>query len=139
MHKKTYLRNVIFIMTLLFSISLSAQTGSEVIKNWTALEEAEFHYDVSYTVVKCTPSATAMVLLNAFNEDGTNPKVGFTLAISDAAGNTAEVVITPFASSLGDMRIASCSSDEYSNLKFEVPAGIDASTIKMDITYQTGS
>ena len=54
MHKKTYLRNVIFIMTLLFSISLSAQTGSEVIKNWTALEEADQdHLDVvQFTDVK---------------------------------------------------------------------------------------
>ena len=126
-------------MTLFFSITLSAQSETEVLKNWTALEEAEFHYDVSYTVVKCTPSSKAIILINAFNEDGTNAKVGFTFAISDAAGNTAQVIIAPFASKLGDMFIANCNSEEHSNLKLEVPAGIDTASIKIEITYQTES
>ena len=139
MNKKTYLKSVIFILTLFFSITLSAQSETEVLKNWTALEEAEFHYDVSYTVVKCTPSSKAIILINAFNEDGTNAKVGFTFAISDAAGNTAQVIIAPFASKLGDMFIANCNSEEHSNLKFEVPAGIDTASIKIEITYQTES
>ena len=139
MNKKTYLKSVIFILTLFFSITLSAQSETEVLKNWTALEEAEFHYDVSFTVVKCTPSSKAIILINAFNEDGTNAKVGFTFAISDAAGNTAQVIIAPFASKLGDMFIANCNSEEHSNLKFEVPAGIDTASIKIEITYQTES
>jgi hypothetical protein len=124
---------------LISSMLTYSQSEPETLKNWTALEEAEFHYDVSYTLVKCSPTSKATVLINAFNEDGTNPKVGFTLNFSDDNGNTAQVVIAPFASKLGDMFIASCSSDKYSNLKFDCPENIDISTLKIKITYQTGS
>ena len=124
-------------MTLIFTMTLSAQSEPEVLQNWTALEEADFFYDVSYSIVKCSPTSNAMVLINDFNEDGTNPKVGFTLNFSDDNGNTAQVVITPFASSLGDMFIASCNSEDHSNLKFECPKNIDLATMKIDITYQT--
>ena len=123
---------------LLFTLNLSAQSTPEILKNWTALEEAEFHFDVSYSV-KCSPASKAKVLINTFNEDGTNPKVGFTLDFTDASGNKAQVVVAPFASKLGDMFIASCSSDKYSNLKFDAPTNIDIATMKIKITYQTGS
>jgi hypothetical protein len=137
MNKKTFLKNAIFTMVLFFSITLSAQAEPEVLKNWTVLEEAEFHYDVSYSVVKCSPTSKATVLMNAFNEDGTNPKVGFTLNFSDADNNTAQVIVAPFASNLGDMFIANCNSEEYSNLKFNFPENIEISSMKIEITYQT--
>jgi hypothetical protein len=137
MNKKTFLKNAIFTMVLFFSITLSAQAEPEVLKNWTVLEEAEFHYDVSYSVVKCSPTSKATVLINAFNEDGTNPKVGFTLNFSDASGNKAQVIVAPFASKLGDMFIANCNSEEYSNLKFNFPENIEISSMKIEITYQT--
>jgi len=138
-NKKTFLKNVLCIMTLFFTISLSAQSEPEVLKNWTALEEAEFYFDVSYSVVKCSPDSKAMVLINAFNEDGTNPKVGFTLDFSDSKGNKAQVVIVPFASKLGDMMNADCTSDTHSNLKFDFPENIEFSSVKTEITYQTAS
>jgi len=138
-NKKTFLKNVLCIMTLFFTISLSAQSEPEVLKNWTALEEAEFYFDVSYSVVKCSPDSKAMVLINAFNEDGTNPKVGFTLDFSDSKGNKAQVVIAPFASKLGDMMNADCTSDTHSNLKFDFPENIELSSVKTEITYQTAS
>jgi hypothetical protein len=137
MNKKNFLNNAVFMLVLFFSISLSAQSESEVIKGWTALEEAEFHYDVSYSIVKCNPTSKAMVLINAFNEDGTNPKVGFTLNFSDGNNNTAQVIVAPFASNLGDMFIANCNSEDHSNLKFEYPENIDLATLKIEITYQT--
>ncbi|MFD2565741.1 hypothetical protein [Pseudotenacibaculum haliotis] len=138
MHKNPFSFSVIIAMALLFTVNLAAQTSPEVIKNWTALEEAEFHFDVSYSIVKCSPNSKAVVLLNAFNEDGTNPKVGFTLNFSDDNGNTAVVKITPFKTKLGDMFIASCDSSKYSNLKFDYPEKIDLKTMKIEITYQTG-
>jgi hypothetical protein len=137
MNKIIFLKNAIFTMVLFFSMTLSAQSEIEVLKNWTTLEEAEFHYDVSYSVVKCSPNSKATVLINAFNEDGTNPKVGFTLDFSDDTGNTAQVVIAPFASNLGDMFIANCNSEEHSNLKFNFPENIEISSMKIEITYQT--
>lgn len=139
MNKKTFLGNAVFILALLFSLTFSAQSEPEVLINWTALEEAEFHYDVSYSIVKCSPTSKATFLINAFNEDGTNPKVGFTLNFSDKNGNTAQVVIAPFASKLGDMFIAKCNSDTYSHLKFKYPENIDIDTMEIDITYQTQS
>jgi hypothetical protein len=117
----------------------SAQTELEIIQNWTQLEEAEFHFDVSYAVVKCSPTSKAKVLLNAFNEGGSYPKVGFKLALKDAAGHQAAVEIPLFASKLGDMFIASCNSDDHANLRFDVPEGIDAATMTIAITYNKGS
>lgn len=133
-------KRIVMLSLIVFLPSgLFAQTEPEFIQNWTFLEEAEFYFDVSYAVVKCNPDAEPVVIMNAFNEGGTYPKVGFNLAISDAAGNTAEVEIPLFATKLGDMFIASCESDDHSNLRFAVPAGIDAATMKIAITYNTGS
>lgn len=126
-------------MTLTLSTTVFSQSEPEILKNWTALEEAEFHYDVSYAVVKCTPTSKPSILINAFNEDGTNPKVGFTLKFSDANGNSFTKVITPFSSKLGDMFIASCNSNKYPNLKFDFPENIELSSMKIEITYQTSS
>lgn len=138
MNKKNFLKNAYFTLALFFSFSISAQTGPEVLKDWSALEEADFHFDVSYSVVKCNPNSNAFILINAFNEDGTHPKVGFTLNFSDNKGNKAQVIVAPFSTKLGDMMIASCDSDLYNNLKFEFPSNIDLSTMKINITYQTG-
>jgi hypothetical protein len=137
MKKITFFKKAIFIMVLLFTITLSAQVEPEVLKDWTAMEEADFYFDVSFAVVKCSPNAKALILINTFNEDGTNPKVGFTLNFSDDKGNTAQTTVAPFASNLGDMFIASCSSNEHSNLKVEYPENIELATLKIDITYQT--
>jgi hypothetical protein len=119
------MKRLIMLSLIVFLPSgLFAQTEPEFIQNWTFLEEAEFHFDVSYAVVKCNPVADPVVIMNA---------------ISDDAGNTAEVEIPLFATKLGDMFIASCESDDHSNLRFAIPAGIDAATMKMAITYNTGS
>lgn len=134
--KLNYIRKVLTF--LLISLSLSTYAQSEYIKDWVPLEEAKFHFDVSYAVVKCTPSSAAIVLMNAFDEGGAHPQVGFTLNISDSNGNKAQVTIPLFETKLGDMRIANCDSDENSHLKFDVPKNIDAKTMEIDITYNTG-
>jgi hypothetical protein len=139
MKKKTFLNGVLTALMFLCTVNVSAQTSPEVLKDWTALEEAEFHFDVSYSIVKCTSNSKTMVILNAFNEDGTHPKVGFTLKFSDDKGNSEEVIVKPFATRLGDMFIGSCDSNEHANLRFEYPNNVDLSTLKIEITYQTGS
>jgi hypothetical protein len=138
------IKNVLTLLFLTIMLSssttmVSAQTEPEYIQNWTQLEEAKFYFDVSYAVVKCSPTAKAKVIMNAFNEGGTFPKVGFKLALKDAAGNKAQVEIPLFKTKLGDMFIASCDSDEHANLRFDVPAGIDPLTMTIEITYTTGS
>lgn len=129
----------IVMLCLLFSFSTeaSAQSGPEVLKDWTVLEEADFHFDVSYAVVSCKGKAT--VIMNAFNESGAHPKVGFNLTFSDASGKTAEVTIPLFATKLGDMMISSCESNDNAHLKFALPEGIDVNSVKVSIKYTTGS
>ena len=132
--------SLLFLTILLSSSAMvSAQTEPVYIQNWTQLKEADFHFDVSYAVVKCSPTSKAKVLLNAFNEGGSYTKVGFKLALKDANGNKAIVEIALFTTKLGDMFIASCNKDDYANLRFDVPEGIDATTMKIEITYTTGS
>lgn len=133
-------KRLIMLSLIMFLPSgLFAQTEPEFIQNWTPLEEAAFHFDVMYAVVKCNPVAEPVVLMNAFNEGGAHAKVGFKLAISDASGNKADVEIPLFSTNLGDMFIASCNSDDHAYLRFPVPAGIEAATMKIAITYTTGS
>ena len=55
-------------MTLFFTISLSAQSEPEVLKNWIAPEEAEFYFDASIAIVKYSQDSNGMDLMNAFNE-----------------------------------------------------------------------
>lgn len=133
--------SLLFLTILLSSSSalVCAQTEPEYIQNWTQLKEADFHFDVSYAVVKCSSTSKAKVLLNAFNEGGSYPKVGFKLALRDAAGNKASVDIALFTTKLGDMFIASCDKEAHANLRFDVPEGIDATTMKIEIAYITGS
>lgn len=117
----------------------SKKTEPIYIQNWTRLEEAKFYFDVAYAVVKCSPTSKEKVIMNAFNEGGIYLKVGFKLAFKDAAGNEAQVEIAPFETKRGDMFIASCDSEEHANLRFDVPKGIDASTMKISIIYNIGS
>lgn len=126
---------LLFLLT--FTTGASAQSDSGVLKDWTVLEEADFHFDVSYAIVNCKGKAT--VVMNAFNEGGAHPKVGFNLTFSDASGKTAEVVVPLFATKLGDMLISSCESNDNAQLKFALPEGIDVNTVKVSIKYNTGS
>lgn len=136
---KEILNRSFFILLFGISTTLYSQSTPTFIQEWQPLEEAEFHYDVSYAVVKCSPSSKAIVLLHTFNESGAETNVGFTFNLTDSSGKTAKVTVPIFSSKLGDMKMSSCESDENSNLKFEVPAGIDAATMKIEITYNTGS
>lgn len=69
MNKNAFLKNAMFTMVLLCNITLFAQLGPEDTKDWAALEEAEFHFDVSYSAVKSSPTSKATILTNAFNDD----------------------------------------------------------------------
>lgn len=123
-------------LLMVFSMQANAQAaGNETIVPWTALEEADFYFDVSFTVVKCNSLAKPEILLNAFNEGGNVDEVGFTLNLTDKDGNEATVEIEKFAIGQAEMFIGTCMNDDYANLKFEVPDGLDPASIKIDITY----
>ncbi|MBO3696888.1 hypothetical protein [Roseivirga sp. E12] len=131
-----------FLISLLFfggpywaQAQSETQTEPEYIQGWTALEEAEFHFDVLYAIVKCSPESNPMILLNAFNEGGNVKSIGFTLNFTDGKGKTAQHIVEKFDIAFADMQIASCDSDEYKNLKFPVPTGLDPSNLAIEITY----
>jgi hypothetical protein len=54
---------------LFLTSQIFALSEPEFLENWLVLEEVELHYDVSYSVVKCSPTSKATVLINAFNEN----------------------------------------------------------------------
>ena len=121
---------------LFFSLTLSAQSNPEILKDWTVLEEAEFLVDTSYQIVKCSPESKPEVLMNVFNEAGMKTSFSIVLHFSDAANNKKDVTINFSNIKQAEMRIASCTNNQYPNLKFNVPDGIDVSSLKLTITYK---
>ncbi len=107
----------------------------EYIQPWILLEEADFHFDVQFAVVKCSPSSDPVILLNAFNEAGNVDRIGFTFDLTDAQNNQATIEVPEFAIGQAQMFQASCDSDEYSHLRLAIPEGVDPATISIDITY----
>lgn len=130
---KKLLFNCLF---FIFSVSLYSQSIPETLKDWTALEEAEFLVDASYTVVKCSSESAPTVLLNVFNEAGIKTSFGMILHFSDASNTKKDVEINFTNFKQADMRIASCENNQYANLKFNVPDGIDVSSLTLTVTYK---
>lgn len=126
----------IFTFLLFLTLTISAQSSPQVLTEWTALEEAEFLVDTSYQIIKCSPESTPEILLNVFNEAGMKTSFTIVLHFSDASNNQKDVEIIFTNIKQGEMRIASCTNNQYSNLKFNVPEGIDVSSLKLTITYK---
>lgn len=126
----------IFTFLLFLTLTISAQSSPQVLTEWTALEEAEFLVDTSYQIIKCSPDSTPEILLNVFNEAGMKTSFTIVLHFSDASNNQKDVEIIFSNIKQGEMRIASCTNNQYSNLKFNVPKGIDLSSLKLTITYK---
>ena len=116
--------------------NVKAQSDPVVLVGWSALEEADFLVDVSYTVVQCDPDSEPLILLNVFNEGGQRTNFGITLELSDGSGNHEQLVIPPFDTPFAAMHIASCDSDEYGHLKLPLPAGMDTQSLSVEISYQ---
>ncbi|MBL4642824.1 MAG: hypothetical protein JKY44_04445 [Flavobacteriaceae bacterium] len=126
----------IFTFLLFLTLTISAQSSPQVLTEWTALEEAEFLVDTSYQIIKCSPESTPEILLNVFNEAGMKTSFTIVLHFSDASNNQKDVEIIFTNIKQGEMRIASCTNNQYSNLKFNVPEGINVSSLKLTITYK---
>ena len=133
--RKTQLFSTLALL-LFFTLNLSAQSTPEVLKNWTVLEEAEFLVDTSYQIVKCSSDSKPEVLMNVFNEAGMRTSFDIILHFSDANNNKKDVTLNFTNIKQAEMRIASCTNNQYANLKFNVPEGIDISSLKLTITYK---
>ncbi len=125
---------------MVFSLSFSYGHAQdpEYIQGWTALEEADFYFDVTYAVVKCSSDASPVILLNAFNEGGNVSSIGLVLELTDANGNESVIEVPTFDIAFAEMQIAGCDSSENGHLKFDVPDGMDATSLSIEITYQKG-
>ena len=133
--RKTQLFSTLALL-LFFTLNLSAQSTSQVLKDWTVLEEAEFLVDTSYQIVKCSPDSKPEVLMNVFNEAGMKTSFDIILHFSDANNNKKDVTLNFTNIKQAEMRIATCTNNQYANLKFNVPEGIDISSLKLTITYK---
>jgi hypothetical protein len=133
--RKTQLFSTLTLL-LFFTLNLSAQSTSQVLKDWTVLEEAEFLVDTSYQIVKCSSDSKPEVLMNVFNEAGMRTSFDIILHFSDAKSNKKDVTLNFTNIKQAEMRIASCTNNQYANLKFNVPEEIDISSLKLTITYK---
>ncbi len=95
--------------------------------------EAEFHFDVFYSIVDC--AGTKTLLITAFNESGSKKEVGFDIEFSDAIGNKQTFQVPVFKSKISDMFQTSCESDQNSFLKFAVTKDFDFKTISGTIKF----
>lgn len=122
-------------MTLIFTMTLSAQSEQEVLQDWTTLEEADFLVDVTYKLVKCSDTSNPEILLNVFNESGMKTDFGFTLHLKDGNNNTKDIVLD-LSVPQAEMWIANCKDNKYPDLKIVVPTDLDVTTLSITITYK---
>jgi hypothetical protein len=116
MNKNAFLKNAMFTMVLLCNITLFAQLGPEDTKDWTALEEAEFHFDVSYSAVKSSPTSKATILTNAFNDDEQPEGI---ININQETKDDSWVLDTTLNNVVFYHKLVSCGDKKAVLLKFE--------------------
>jgi hypothetical protein len=126
---------IVFLFTVVFManrIPSHAQSIPNTVLNSGAFE-AEFHFDVFYSIVNC--DGATVLLLTAFNESGAKTDVGFDLEFSDALGNKQSFKVPIFKSKPSEMLQSSCTSDEHSFLKFAINNSFDFKTITGNIKF----
>jgi hypothetical protein len=137
-HLKSKMKNIaktstfLILMLLAFqSISFAQSIPNSVMKSGAF--EAEFHFDVFYSIVLCNGERT--LLITTFNESGTKTQVGFDIEFADADGTKQTVQVPIFSSKLAEMLRSSCGSDTNSFLRFKLDESIDLKTLQGKIKF----
>ena len=130
---QTFLKSAFVLTLLLFVGTLKAQSP-EVLKDWTAFEESPEMIDVSYQIVKCTPSSVATMHLNVFNEGGVKDKAEFDLIFTDPSSNKSTTINVNYPIKFAAMDIADCSGN-FPKLAIAFPIGFDPTTVHIEIKY----
>lgn len=120
----------------LFGLGLFQTVQAQSIENnvlSSGAFEAEFHFDVFYSIIDCDGAKT--ILITAFNESGAKTEVGFDIEFVDALGNKQTVQVPIFKSKMSEMLQSSCGSNQNSNLKFAVNKDFDFKTISGTIKF----
>jgi hypothetical protein len=95
--------------------------------------EAEFHFDVYYSISLCNGERT--VLITSFNESGTKTQVGFDIEFADASGTKQTLQVPIFSSKQSEMLRSTCGNDTNSFLRFKLNENIDLRTLQGKIKF----
>jgi hypothetical protein len=132
------MKNIVKTSTLLIlmliafqSVSYAQSIPNTVLKDGAF--EAEFHFDVYYSIVLCNGERT--VLVTAFNESGAKTQVGFDIEFADADGTKQTLQVPIFSSKLSEMLSSSCGSNTNSFLRFKLDENIDLKTLQGKIKF----
>ena len=123
---------LLILMLIAFqSVSLAQSIPNTVLKSGAF--EAEFHFDVMYSIVLCNGERT--VLVTSFNESGTKTQVGFDIEFADASGNKQTLQVPIFSSKQSEMLRSTCGSDTNSFLRFKLNENIDLKSLQGKIKF----
>jgi hypothetical protein len=126
---------IVFLFTVVFMAnrtpSYAQSIPNTVLKDGAF--EAEFHFDVYYSIVVCDGERT--VFVTAFNESGAKTQVGFDIEFADASGTKQTLQVPIFSSKQSEMLASSCGSDTNSFLRFKLNENIDLRTLQGKIKF----
>jgi hypothetical protein len=123
---------LLILMLIAFqSVSFAQSIPNTVLKSGAF--EAEFHFDVMYSIVPCNGERT--VLVTSFNESGTKTQVGFDIEFADASGNKQTLQVPIFSSKQSEMLRSTCGSDTNSFLRFKLNENIDLKSLQGKIKF----
>jgi hypothetical protein len=123
---------LLILMLIAFqSVSFAQSIPNTVLKSGAF--EAEFHFDVMYSIVLCNGERT--VLVTSFNESGTKTQVGFDIEFADASGNKQTLQVPIFSSKQSEMLRSTCGSDTNSFLRFKLNENIDLKSLQGKIKF----
>jgi hypothetical protein len=132
------MKNIVKTSTLLIlmliafqSVSYAQSIPNTVLKDGAF--EAEFHFDVYYSISLCNGERT--VLITSFNESGTKTQVGFDIEFADADGSKQTLQVPIFSSKRAEMLRSSCANDTNSFLRFKLNENIDLKTLQGKIKF----
>jgi hypothetical protein len=132
------MKNIAKISTFLILMLLALQSNSfaQSIPNAVLKDgafEAEFLFDVYYSIVLCNGERT--VLVTAFNESGAKTQVGFDIEFADSDGTKQTVQVPIFSSKRAEMLRSSCANNTNSFLRFKLDENIDLKTLQGKIKF----
>jgi hypothetical protein len=125
-----------FLIFALCTLGILQSGQAQSIKNdvlFSGAFEAEFHFDVFYSIVDC--DGTNTLLITTFNESGAKTDVGFDIEFADAIGNKQTFQVPIFKSKMSEMLQTSCGSNQHAFLKFPVTKDFDFKTISGTIKF----
>lgn len=131
-------RRLFLILPLMVVLHLASATGARaqtIIQGWTFAAESSNHVDVSYSIVKCSPTSDAELHLQIFNEKAATDNAKFNVVIADAALGQSFTTLVNRPLGVAELVSADCATTTPSNLRIAVPAAYDPAALTVTITF----